>query len=191
MALAPILTADNFPRRAHNGIINQNQYLGETMPVHPEAKYMTVEHLSLAQEYRNPAVERCCKARNRAFKYQLNRGTKPVYIYVRANAAYRDAMPPLTTPQNLCDFIACVTHGLAINVIPRYHSAPLMDAARVAARAFKLVADTAKTSAPARPQRKNKTPGCETVGWDFAGLETTTCPEEPLENGPRFPQKST
>jgi hypothetical protein len=88
---------------------------------------------------------------------------------VRANEAYRSAMPPLTTPQNLCDFVACVAHGVAVRTILPAHATSLLDAARVAARAFKFVEGT---SAPRSAKRKNKIPGCETVDWDFVAVKT-------------------
>jgi len=96
---------------------------------------------------------------------------------VRANEAFRFAMPPLSTPQDLCDFVACVTHGLVLNTLAMPHAAAMMDAAKVASHAFKLAASPASASAAPGRKRKNKIPGCETVGFDFAGLETTTYPK--------------
>jgi len=159
------------------------------MPPHSETNDNIHNPIALAPEFHNPAVARCCKAWNRVFKANQKAGPAPVLIYIRANEAFRFAMPPLSTPQDLCDFVACVTHALVLNVIPLEHAAALMDAARVASRALKLAANPAGTSTAPGRKRKNKIPGCETVDWDFAGLETTTYPEESLGNTPAVKQK--
>jgi len=159
------------------------------MPVHPNAKNMREEHIALAPVFHSPAVARCCKAWNRAFKAHREGGTNPVSIYLRANEAYREAMPPLSSPQNLCDFIACVAHGVTVRAICDIQAAALLQAAGVASRAFKLVANTANTAASRADQRKNKISGCETVDWDFTALKTTAYPEEPLAKPPQFAPK--
>ena len=159
--------------------------MGEIMPLHPPVKNQAETHLALAPEFQSPAVARCCKAWNRAFKAHTDAGTSSVWVPVRANEAYRSAMPPLTTPQNLCDFVACVAHGVAVRTILPAHATSLLDAARVAARAFKFVEGT---SALRSAKRKNKIPGCETVDWDFVAVKTTTYPELASQICPKMTQ---
>jgi hypothetical protein len=159
------------------------------MPVHPLAKNMPEEYLALAPGFHSPAVARCCKAWNRAFKAQLKGGTSPISIRLRASEAYREAMPPLTSPQNLCDFIACVAHAVTVKAMCMEHAASLMHAAGMASRAFKLLASTANTAAPHANPRKNKISGCETVDWDFTDLETTTSAEQAPADRSRFGPK--
>src|SRR4051794_3159117 len=137
----------------------QNQFPGETMPRHLQAKDSIFNRVSLPPGFHNAAVERCCKAWHRSFKANSKAGTDPVIVIVRANEAYRFAMPPLTTPQNLCDFIACVTHALALNLMPLPHASALMEAARAASHAFRLTGKPVKHSiAPGEEgkTRKNK-----------------------------------
>jgi hypothetical protein len=133
--------------------------MGDIMPLHPLAKDLPEEHIALAPEFHSPAVARCCQAWNRAFKSHLQGGANPVSVHLRANEAYRNAMPPLSTPQTSATL------------------SPALHTAGVASRAFKLAASIANTTAPRVPA-KNKISGCETVGWNFAGLKTTTRPEE-------------
>ena len=157
------------------------------MPLHPEAKKMREPLLGLAPEFHSPAVARCCKAWNRTYRAHRIGGTNPVSSLVRANEAYRAAMPPLSSPQNLCDFIACVAHGVTVLTVDILQAAPLLDAARAATRALKLASDEAK---PRGKQRKNKIPGCETVDSDSTSVEATTYQEKPLANRPQIDRKS-
>jgi hypothetical protein len=50
----------------------------------------------------------------------------------RAKNAYREAMPPLTGPANIRDFIACVAHGVLLDVISHEESSKLLYSAQVA-----------------------------------------------------------
>ncbi|HEX3894242.1 MAG TPA: hypothetical protein VHW46_16830 [Terracidiphilus sp.] len=49
--------------------------------------------------------------------------------------AYREAMPPLVYEANIRDFIACVAHGILIDVLSLEESSKLLYAAQVAASA--------------------------------------------------------
>ena len=110
------------------------------------AKDKVLNPIALAPKFHNPAVARCCHAWNRVFKANSKAGTNPVLIYIRANEAYRFAMPPLSTPESLPDFVACVTHGIALNTIPMVHAAAMMNAAKVATRAFTIAANPTDSS---------------------------------------------
>ena len=148
------------------------------MPLHPLAKNLPVQRMALAPEFHSPAVARCCQAWNRVYRANRKAGTNPISTSLRANEAYRNAMPPLSSPRNICDFVACVAYALVVRAMCQEQATSLLHAAGVASRAFKLAASTANTAAPRAAQRKNKISGCETVGWNFAGLKTTTYPEE-------------
>ena len=158
------------------------------MPLHPLAKNMPEEYLAVPPGFHSPAIARCCKAWNRAYKYHRERGTNPISFHLRANEAYREAMPPLSSPQNLCDFIACLTHAITVRAICLEHAASLMHAAGMASRAFKLVANTAGTAPSPGPQRKNKISGCETVDSNFTGLESTTSSKLAHGEHPNLPK---
>jgi hypothetical protein len=53
----------------------------------------------------------------------------------RANKAYREALPPLRGAENIRDFIACVAHGMAIEVFDTREASKMLYAAQVAASA--------------------------------------------------------
>jgi hypothetical protein len=53
----------------------------------------------------------------------------------KANKAYREALPPLRGAENIRDFIACVAHGMAIEVFDIREASKMLYAAQVAASA--------------------------------------------------------
>ena len=80
----------------------------------------------------NPAVARCCQAYGQALKTARYQG-KGEYASARdARQAYRSAMPSLSGPENIRDFIACVAHGMLIEAIEGSAGARLLYAAQVA-----------------------------------------------------------
>jgi hypothetical protein len=160
------------------------------MPPHSVTNDNVLNPIALAPEFHNPAVARCCKAWNRVFTANQKAGTDPVLVYVRANEAFRFAMPPLSTPRDLCDFVACVAHGLVLNTLALPHAAALINAARVASHAFRLAANPARMSVAHARKRKNKISGCEMLDWDFAALGTATYYDEFLGIYPEFDRKS-
>lgn len=92
-----------------------------------------------------PAIHKCCKAWYAAYQSAEDRGFNQVSTWLRANEAYRNAMPPLTTPENIRDYIACLNHGMIINAITHPFSGRLLSAAKLAA-SFSL--EMAKLSRP-------------------------------------------
>ena len=82
---------------------------------------------------KNAAVARCCAAFNRAFLATLA-GDLDNEISARAdgNEAYRKALPPLHGDCNIRNFIACVAHGVLINVISDSDAHRVLYAARIA-----------------------------------------------------------
>ena len=52
-----------------------------------------------------------------------------------ANKAYREALPPLRGAENISDFIACVAHGMALDVFDTKEASKMLYAAQVAASA--------------------------------------------------------
>lgn len=52
--------------------------------------------------------------------------------FKRAANAYREAMPPLTGAGNIRDFIACVGHGMLLNVFKESEATKLLYAAQIA-----------------------------------------------------------
>ena len=92
-------------------------------------------NLILDPMYRSAAVSRCCEAWRIVYKDERAKGTPGVSCYLRANEAYRYAMPPLTTAKNIRDYIACIAHGMMARTIDMIVAPHLIAAARVACRA--------------------------------------------------------
>ena len=82
----------------------------------------------------NSAVQRCVTAWREALK---RKGVKDpleiaVWEHTYAGKAYRQALPWLSTPDNVDAYIACVAHGFAIGAIEDKHVTKLLYAAQVA-----------------------------------------------------------
>lgn len=110
------------------------------------------EPINLSNTFTSPAIERCCDAWYRAYQSAEARGVNKVSVWLRANEAYRNAMPPLDTPENIRDFVACLTHGMIVNTIVHPHSAQLLKAATLAAQIARDSSKAAGTPAPKRPR---------------------------------------
>ncbi len=78
------------------------------------------------------AVDTCCDAWMRTHEAVLANGGHKLAAHMQANTAYCRAMPPLSGPQNIRDFIACVAHGMLINVFLHSSATKLLYAAQVA-----------------------------------------------------------
>ncbi len=118
----------------------------------------------------NSAVQRCVTAWRQAlaFKKVTDPFEPGVWSHDYAGKAYRNAMPWLSTPDNVDAFIACVAHGLAIGAIEPSDATKLLYAAQVAitsrrarlqaereARAEKTQRDkTSATPTPLPPVKK-------------------------------------
>ena len=66
-------------------------------------------------------------------------------------SAYRSAMPPLTGPENIRDFIACTAHGMLIEAIDGPDAARLLYAAQIANGTLRHTRTSAK-SVPTSPR---------------------------------------
>jgi len=80
----------------------------------------------------NPAIARCLAARLRTHKASLQKGETTSTASALALSAYLDALPPLSDPDNIRDFIACVTHGYRKLIIQDWQVPRLMYAAHIA-----------------------------------------------------------
>jgi hypothetical protein len=81
----------------------------------------------------NAAVAACCQAFTRAFLATLD-GNLNNEISARADGAdaYRRALPPLNGNRNIRNFVACIAHGILINVLSNNAAGRLLYAAQVA-----------------------------------------------------------
>ena len=88
-----------------------------------------VEDSTLARM--NPRVDHCCEAWERAFQATSAQGKTLYSCRADASVAYRKAMPPLSSYQSACDFVACVVHGLLIEAITETQGGKLLYAAQI------------------------------------------------------------
>ena len=83
------------------------------------------------QETRNPAVHRCCQARNRVLAdckgLQL-----PDYRAESLGAeAFLAALPDIATIQDIRDYAACINHAVALRVLEPTQAPSLLASARI------------------------------------------------------------
>jgi hypothetical protein len=88
----------------------------------------------------NEAVERCNRAWQRAYSKELantKQGQTDYYAEKAGNKAYFRSLPPLSGYQNICDFIACIANGMAIEAIRPADCDRLLAAAKIAVGAVR------------------------------------------------------
>jgi hypothetical protein len=87
---------------------------------------------------RNPAVQRCCDARDRSLEESRARNVEKFEAKMRSEDAYRNALPDLAGYENIRDFVACISHGLLTGDISPINSPQYLYAAQVAISALRL-----------------------------------------------------
>ena len=112
-----------------------------------------VERLPIPPELETTAIGHCCEAWSRAFEEAVAEGRGEISRRMRANRAYRIAMPPLTCAENVPAFVACVAHGLVMGTIVDTIATRLIHAAQVVSRACK----SASREPSSRPQAPSQT----------------------------------
>lgn len=90
------------------------------------------DHLEVAPGYDSDAVARCCQAWNLTLEAASKKGINIVSCHLRANEAFRNAMPPLSSAKNIRDFIACTAFGMMANTIDYAFAPKLLYAAQMA-----------------------------------------------------------
>jgi hypothetical protein len=99
-------------------------------------------------EPRNPAVHRCCQARNRVLADCKGLNIEGYNATILCIEGYLAALPELSTTQDIKDYTACIQHAVAINVIDACDAPALLATARVALNAIR--ADDKAREAEAR-----------------------------------------
>lgn len=94
------------------------------------------DNLFPAESLANPAIARCAHAWSSTYRVKIAIGESDLGASFEAGAAFRKAMPALTSADNIRDFVACVASGLLIDAISSDNAARLLYAAQVAQRAF-------------------------------------------------------
>ena len=100
---------------------------------------------------RNPAVQRCCAARQRSLQESKAKKADLYDTKLHANDAYCEAMPDLSGYENVRDFIACVAHGMLIRAIDAIQGPKFLYAAQVALGALRHEPTSQKLPAPCTP----------------------------------------
>jgi hypothetical protein len=81
---------------------------------------------------RNHAVARCAAAWDKAYRTTMAKSKSEYAAQNVATKAYREAMPPLSGYDDICDFIACAGYGMLIGAIREENSSKFLYAAQVA-----------------------------------------------------------
>jgi hypothetical protein len=103
--------AHNYPLSAHTGL-QENSTVNLNRKIQPTP--------------RNPAIQRCCIAEKRSRRDSLSKGLGIVETEVRADEAYRKALPELVGYENIRDFIACITFGMAHGNVTAFQGTKLL-----------------------------------------------------------------
>ena len=80
----------------------------------------------------NPSFYHCLDSYMRAFKRAKRQGRDHSAAIKIANKAYSSAIPLLSSNDNIDDFVACVAHGMLLELISGPDGARLLYAAQVA-----------------------------------------------------------
>ena len=115
----------------------------------------------------NSAVQRCVTAWRQAL---AAKGVKDpfepeIWGHNYAGEAYRNALPWLSTPDNVDAFIACVAHGMAIGAIEPSDATRLIYAAQVAITSRRARLQEAKEARAEKAEKaeQNKRPSRQTT----------------------------
>ena len=91
-----------------------------------------MENIAYGSAVENLGVIRCCSAAHKAFLAAIAEGKPNPTAESEGAEAYRRAMPPLDTAQNISNFISCVAHAMLIKVIDSAEAPRLLYAAQCA-----------------------------------------------------------
>jgi hypothetical protein len=74
----------------------------------------------------------CCEVWELTRRQARDAGNSTVVSRVAAHKAFQKSLPPLTGPENIQNFIACVAHGMLIGAFLSQDGTRLLYAAQVA-----------------------------------------------------------
>lgn len=105
-----------------------------------------VETIVNGSAMENVAVIRCCGAAHRAFLAAVAEGKPNCAAESEGTEAYRRAMPPLDSDENIRNFISCVAHAMLIRIIDPAEAPRLLYAAQCAVAAVRKPSTRAVSS---------------------------------------------
>lgn len=100
----------------------------------------------------NHAIAVCSSEYFRVYNEAIEGDHSQKYAGKCACNAYRQSMPPLDNPENICDFVACVSYGLLLEAISGPDAARLLYAAQIAHAASQPNAPFRRGGRPAKHQ---------------------------------------
>ncbi len=133
-----------------------------------------IDRLPIPPDLEATAIGRCCEAWYNAYEKAARQGRGEISCRIRANEAYRAAMPPLTCAENIPGFVACVTHGLVMGTVVDTIATRLIHAAGVVSRACKSSAR--RSGSRSKAQSQTRSPNAVTSSQDQA--PSTEIPDE-------------
>jgi hypothetical protein len=83
------------------------------------------------KETRNPALQRCCQARNRAIADCKGLNVSDYQSADIAAENYLANLPDLASIQDIKDYVACINHAIAISIIKPKDGNAMLATARV------------------------------------------------------------
>jgi small ligand-binding sensory domain FIST len=86
----------------------------------------------------NEAVQFCLEIWRETYQSRKEKGESEYFASKAAHDAYREAMPDLTSLQDVQDFIACVSRAILVEAIDHEEAAKLLAAAKIASQTFAL-----------------------------------------------------
>jgi hypothetical protein len=93
----------------------------------------------------NAAVALCCRAFQLSYWDYKLKGKSQADSVERGRNSYRLGLPALTGSRNIRDFIACVTHGMVLDVFDPKEASKYLYAAQVAHTARRTKSKAKKT----------------------------------------------
>jgi hypothetical protein len=103
----------------------------------------------------NRAILRCCQVWTETYESQLAGGRGTLSSALRANEAFRTAMPPLDSPGHIRDYIACVAYGLMVHSIGEKDGTRLLYAAQIATSHLKNASKRNRKTKPESQAKKD------------------------------------
>jgi hypothetical protein len=109
-----------------------------------------------SQSSLSPAVLHCWTAYQQTFAIERGKGVAEPAAFAAGKMAYRQAMPCLSDQNSIRDFVACVTHGMVLTIIPNDDGGKLLYAANVAAGFLRQEQKLAQTMAQKITQQSSQ-----------------------------------
>ena len=113
-------------------VLRQLEEAGAPIPESPAKVISRLSRYTGAYPVRNLPVEVCDKMFAEAVEKALKEEKSPTLAKQAGKLAYCAALPKLSGAGYIRDFIACVTHGMALEIIPSAEGTRLLYAAQVA-----------------------------------------------------------